>query len=150
MKKIIALGAIVIFMTACSIKQTLEPAQLASDADVCVVNNPKVRDGVLSAMSDVLAEKGVAYRIVESDESAASCDWRIKYTANWHWDLAVYMTYVRIDVYYKESLEGFAEYDSRRGGGRLDKFIDADAKIRELVEELIQREYAFLLNRSYG
>ena len=58
------------------------------------------------------------------------------YTANWGWDLAMYMKYAEIKVYRGVALVGLAVYDATRGGGRPDKFINAENKIRELVDEL--------------
>jgi hypothetical protein len=41
-----------------------------------------------------------------------------------------------IKVYELGDLKGEAIYDSRGGGFRLDKWKDAEGKIRELVDEL--------------
>jgi hypothetical protein len=55
------------------------------------------------------------------------------------------MSYSKIVVYSNGAKVGEAIYDATRGGGRLDKFIDAEPKIRELVEQLFPpREYAII------
>jgi len=46
------------------------------------------------------------------------------------------MKYAEIKVYRNAALAGEAIYDATWGGGRLDKFINAEKKIRELVEAL--------------
>lgn len=46
------------------------------------------------------------------------------------------MKYAEIKVYRSAILVGEAVYDATWGGGRLDKFIHAENKIRELVDEL--------------
>ncbi len=48
------------------------------------------------------------------------------------------MTYADIQVFVNGKQHGQAVYDSRRGSARMDKFISADKKVRELVDELIQ------------
>jgi hypothetical protein len=50
--------------------------------------------------------------------------------------MALYMRYAEIKVYRSAALVGEAVYDATWGGGRLDKFISAENKIRELVDEL--------------
>jgi hypothetical protein len=66
------------------------------------------------------------------------------YTARWGWDVALYMKYAEIKVYQSATLIGEAVYDATWGGGRLDKFINAENKIREVVEEL------FMTDREKG
>ena len=56
------------------------------------------------------------------------------------WDIALYMAYAAIKVYHNGKLDGEAIYDSRSGGGNFSKFIDAEPKIRELVEQLMQEK----------
>lgn len=64
------------------------------------------------------------------------CSLTSTYIARWRWDLALYMAYAKIDVYRDGRPVGQALYDALMGGGRLDKFIDAEQKIRELVDSL--------------
>jgi hypothetical protein len=63
-------------------------------------------------------------------------------TANWAWDMALYMRYAEIKVYRSAAFVGEAGYDATWDGGRLDKFISAENKIRELVDELFDRQSA--------
>jgi hypothetical protein len=58
------------------------------------------------------------------------------YTVNWAWRMALYMRYAEIKVYRSAAMVGEAVYDATWGGLRLDKFISAENKIRELVDEL--------------
>ena len=46
------------------------------------------------------------------------------------------MSYAAIKVYELGQLAAEVEYDSRSGGLRLDKWKDAEPKIRELVHQL--------------
>jgi hypothetical protein len=48
----------------------------------------------------------------------------------------MYMRYAEIKVYRGVALVGLAVYDATWGGGRPDKFINAENKIRELVDQL--------------
>lgn len=59
------------------------------------------------------------------------------YMARWSWDLAIYMSYAKINVYEDSKLVGSAMYDSTGGGGRVfDKFGNASTMIKSLVHEL--------------
>ena len=52
------------------------------------------------------------------------------------WDLTIFMSYANIRVYKNGVLEGEALYDATGGGLTLSKFIDAETKVRELVNQL--------------
>jgi len=58
------------------------------------------------------------------------------YTANWQWDLGLYMSYADIKVFSNGQQSGQATYDSRSGGANMNKFIKGESKITELVNEL--------------
>jgi len=50
------------------------------------------------------------------------------------------MSYAEIQVYNDGQNVGRAIYDSRMGGMRLDKWVDAETKIAELVDQLFVRQ----------
>jgi len=139
---LVSLGVMLV-ATGCSIKQHVEPAEVSEDAKVCIVENTDVREGFLIEFTKILDEKEGNYTITDI-ETARECEWKVTYTARWSWDLALYMSYAEINVYRYGVLDGQAVYDATMGGGRLDKFIDSEPKIRELVEELMQKERAWL------
>jgi hypothetical protein len=61
------------------------------------------------------------------------------YTVNWAWRMALYMRYAEIKIITALRVVGEAVYDATWGGGRLDKFVSAENKIRELVDEQVGR-----------
>lgn len=137
-------------LTGCTIKQEIKSAEVANNAELCIIEDTDVRAGFLKAFEKSLQENQVKYRVTNS-EAAKSCEWTAKYTANWAWDLALYMVYAEIKVYQNEKLAGEAIYDARRGGGNMNKFIDADEKIKELVDQLIEQKQASLqLNHPFS
>ena len=109
---------------------------------MCIVENKDVREGFLKEFEKVLQQKQIKYRIVQELDAQNGCEWTATYTANWAWDLALYMVYAEIKVFYQGKLDGEAIYDARMGGANMNKFIDAEPKIRELVEQLIQQKQA--------
>ncbi|ASJ95382.1 Sbal_3080 family lipoprotein [Shewanella marisflavi] len=145
MKKIFLVFTVLMMTTACSIKQRIDPVQVGRSDEVCIQKNPDVRQGFLAEVEKVLTEKQIKYRVLEQLDAAQQCEWTATYTANWAWDLALYMVYAEIKVFHQGRLDGEAIYDARRGGANMNKFIDAEPKIRELIEELIKQKQASLL-----
>jgi hypothetical protein len=124
-------------LMGCSIKQTVKPVQLTGEpAQVCIIKNEKVREGFLDAYTDALKAKRVEVKTLAETASHNECPTTSTYSANWGWDMALYMRYAEIKVYRSAAMVGEAVYDATWGGLRLDKFISAESKIRELVDEL--------------
>jgi hypothetical protein len=65
-----------------------------------------------------------------------TCPVTSTYTANWRWDLAMYMAYANIKVYSNGEQSGEAVYDALRGGANMSKFVQGETKIAELVNQL--------------
>lgn len=148
--KIAALAVLTFFLSACSITQEIEPAEISKGKELCIIENTDVREGFLTEFKSVLAGRGIANRVVNASSVPADCEWTATYTANWMWDLAIYMAYAEIKIFHNGSLDGQAQYDSRRAGANMGKFIDAEEKIRELVNELMQVKTASLFSRTFG
>lgn len=142
--------AVLLVVPGCTIHQTVEPTQIGSESRLCIVKNPAVRESFLMEFISAIERKDIDYEIVDDSTASASCDWVARYTANWRWDLALYMSYAEIKVYRDGNLDGEAIYDSTRGGANMNKFIDAEAKIQELVDELLHVKVASLFSRSFG
>lgn len=134
-KKLMLAAVAVVLVAGCAISQKVEPARLAS-RDICVVQNSKVRDTFRDAVAMNVREKGYNVKIAAEDATAADCPARIMYSANWTWDMAMYMRRAELIVFQGSGIAGRALYDATSGGGRMDKFISADAKVKELVDLL--------------
>ena len=97
-----------------------------------------MREGFLNAYRDALIEKGFRVRVLDESALPSDCPLASTYTANWRWDLAMYMAFAEIKVYADGKEVGSAVYDSLGGSANLNKFIKAEAKIDELVDELFR------------
>jgi hypothetical protein len=140
----------IMLISACSITQNIEPAEISKGSELCIIENPDVREGFLKEYQSVLSSKGIPHRLVSENSVPDSCEWTSTYIARWTWDLSLYMSYAEIKVFHKGSLDGEAKYDSTKGGANMSKFIDAEPKIRELVNQLMQIQSASLFFRKYG
>jgi hypothetical protein len=99
--------------------------------------NPAVSQaGFLTTYSRVLTEKGYAVRHLQAGSAVTDCPVTSTYTANWRWDLGLYMAFADIKVFRNGQQAGQAVYDATGGGASLNKFIRGDAKIVELVDQL--------------
>lgn len=62
----------------------------------------------------------------------------ITYTANWTWDMAMYLTYFRATLYEEGRVLGEAEYDAKMGGANFSKFGKTSEKLRPLLMDLLK------------
>lgn len=124
------------FLPACSIKQDIQPVQNQSATTICIIEDPAVRKGFLETYQQVLQERGYTVRTLPQGSDIRTCALSTTYMGRWSWDLAIYLSYARIDVYDDGRLIGSAQYDSRYGGANMGKFVKGEKKVRELVEKL--------------
>lgn len=136
MFRITAAVAILLSLSACAIEQTVKPVEGLQTREICVIDNPTVRPGFMEAYNKTMQAKGYVLRQMPKDTPFTGCPVISSYTANWKWDMAMYMSFAQIRVYRDGYQVGEASYDARNGGGNMNKFIDADKKITELVNQL--------------
>jgi hypothetical protein len=124
-------------LVGCAITQKVTPVESLSGKEICVVVNPAVsQPGFLTAYTRALNERGYTVRELPPGASVNDCPITSTYTANWRWDLALYMAFADIKVYRDGTQVGQAVYDAMQGGANMSKFIKGDAKISELVDQL--------------
>ncbi|MDQ1812183.1 Sbal_3080 family lipoprotein [Massilia sp. CCM 9210] len=126
-------------LSGCAIHQNVKPVERFDSKVVCIVDNPSVRATFFDAYERALTNKGYEVKKLASGASLVECPLTSTYTATWRWDLAMYMAYADIVVYKNAKPAGKATYDASRGGGNMGKFIGAEKKITELVDQLFPR-----------
>lgn len=135
-QRLALLAVVAALSTGCAINQTVKPVERFADKKVCIISNPAVREGFMVSYKQALEAKGYIVQQLPAQASIVECPITSTYVANWRWDLAIYMTYANIKVYNSGKPIGEAIYDAKRAGMNTGKFIDADKKIRELVDQL--------------
>jgi len=130
------LALLLLGLGGCAIRQNVKPTEQFAEKQICLVDNPKVKNGFIESYRKVLVQKGYEVRMLPPSASLMECPITSTYTANWRWDLAMYMSYAEIKVYVQAKPSGEAIYDATHGGGNMNKFISADVKIAELVNKL--------------
>lgn len=129
-------------LSGCAIKQSVKPVERLDNPQVCIVLNPAVsQGGFLTSYTRVLSEKGYTVEPLPAGSPVGQCAVTSTYTANWSWDLALYMVYAEIKVYKNGNLSGEAIYDARGGDANMGKFIKGEDKITELVNQLFPGPY---------
>ncbi len=63
----------------------------------------------------------------------------LTYTANWQWDMAMYLTYFKATLYEDGRVLGEVEYDAKMGGANMNKFGKTAEKIKPLLLELLAK-----------
>lgn len=121
----------------CAITQNVTPLARLDAKQVCIVENPAVvQEGFLVAYRRVLQDKGYAVQTLPPGSALTACPVTSTYTANWRWDLALYMACADIRVFKDGQQSGQAVYDALEGGLNMSKFIRGEEKIAELVDKL--------------
>ena len=134
--RILSIIAGVLALSGCAIHQNVQPVEQLASKEICIVQNPAVRATFLGVYERTLQQKGYAVRILPLNASLIECPITSTYTANWRWDMALYMSYAELKVYNNAKPAGQAIYDATRGGGNMGKFISAEKKIQELTNQL--------------
>jgi len=123
-------------VSACTISQNVAPVQPAAIEELCIQRNDKVLMAEFEpTMARLIEARGVKTRFYTGTRPD-DCRHSATYIANWRWDMAMYLYYVRIEVFEDFKSIGLAEYDAALGGMNLSKFGSTEDKIRPLIEQL--------------
>lgn len=135
--RLAVLGSIVVLAGCAGAQQNVSPAKL-SLKQMCIVQNPAVSQaGFLDSLQLAMRSRGYEVRMVAPGSGPGACPQVAEYTANYRWDLALYLAYAEIKVYESQKQVGSAVYDARHVVGPS-KFIKGDEKVNELVSQLLR------------
>ena len=137
-KRLIA-TLLIVGLAGCAIHQNVKPVERFEGKQVCVIENPAVKYNFLSTFKQSLEGRGFDVKVLPATSALRECPITVTYTANWRWDMAMYMAYAEIKVYNNGQPVGEAVYDSLKGGANMGKFIKGEDKIIELVNQLFPR-----------
>lgn len=128
-----------LLLTGCAIKTNINPAPAGTEiSTIYIQNNPDVfMDGMLPEIVRQLERMGYATKVYEGERPAGVIH-HMEFTANWAWDIAMYLTYFRVELFQDGVPRGRAEYDARLGGFRIDKFGPTAEKMRPVLRELLK------------
>ena len=135
--RLVFLLAVALVFVGCStkVKQTVTPFKHTNVSKICMIDNPKVKESFRDAYQRALEAKGYTVEIIDKGSQSNACEVTTRYTATWGWDLALYLSYAQLKVYKNGKDSGEAVYKVVFGG-TTGKFIDAEEKVIELVNQL--------------
>lgn len=153
--------AAVVTLAGCAAKQDVSRFEVEVPKTVCIAEHRDVKEGVITALEEAFSKHNVQTKVINANYvlkhqayqtdlnpiDTESCNAVAFYVANWHWDLALYMSYANIWVTDVNQEKTIAQASYRTGGG-LDKFIDAKSKIIELVDSMFQQVEAQQLEKK--
>jgi hypothetical protein len=82
--------------------------------------------------------KALGYKPHSVDKAPVDGSCYILYTANWRWEVAIYLRYFRAELMQNGRSLGAAEYDTGMGKLHVGKFGHTADKIRPLLQRLLQ------------
>ncbi len=125
-----------VLLQGCTIDQKVSCVADKRITRVTIIENPTVKSTFLDAVKAAAEKQGVATEVSPSSALPKDYPYAMTYTANWTWDITMYLVYAEINVYQQGEEIGKAIYDARRGGYNMGKFVNAEEKVHELVGEL--------------
>jgi len=133
------LAAVAVLLAAgCAITQNVRPVTASDIRSICIKHNAQTfMTDFESELRSQIEARGIKARMYDG-EAPSECRYRLEYTANWHWDLAMYLVYADLRVYDRDLLIGEANYDARGGGANFGKFGHTGEKLKPLTEQLFK------------
>lgn len=101
--------------------------------DICIIQNPAVIvEDFVPALQALLEQRGITSKLIPKEDS--SCNYRLAYTANQSWDVAVYLKFASMILYKGADVVGRATYNSGEGFGKFRSVYDT---LKIVTDELL-------------
>jgi hypothetical protein len=127
-------------ISGCSLPLTLNPPPANTQiTELCIIDNPKV---LMNGFYPELKRQIESYGIKTQHWTGYNpdgCRYWLDYTANWRWDLIMYLIYAELKLYDKQTLIGRAIFDNTGFGPR--HYGSADEKLNHLTQALFDKNW---------
>ncbi len=126
--------------TGCAISRHVVPVESNAQVEkIYVLHNERVHmEGINPALVEIFQSLGFESELYYGDRPAGALH-TFTFTANWTWDMAMYLTYFRGTLLEDGRVIGEVEYDARSGGSNMSKFGSTESKIEPLIAEMLER-----------
>jgi hypothetical protein len=125
-----------ISIASCAINENVDPLPVSQMKEICLMENKGVHmDGFLPEIVSQFERYGVTAKPYTGD-LPTTCRFHAEYTANWRWDLAMYLSYAEVRIYDGPNRVGRIEYDARLGGANMGKFGTTESKLGPMFDKL--------------
>ncbi len=135
LKQILQLSTLMLLLASCALPIEIRPPPAGTKiTELCIIDNPKVlMDGFLPELKKQIRSHGIKTQ-TWSSYNPDGCRYWLDYTANWKWDLVMYMIYADLKLYDRQTLIGEATFDNTGIGPR--RYGSADEKLKALTGPL--------------
>lgn len=139
-KKLIQLSSLILVLAGCSLPIEIRPPPAATKiTELCIINNPKVlMDGFLPELKKQIRNYGISTQTWTA-YNPDGCRYWLEYTANWRWDLVMYLIYADLKLYDHQILIGEAVFDNTGFGPR--RYGAASDKLKALTGPLFAQRH---------
>lgn len=137
MKKILLVGILGFGLIGCS-SIAVKPTSVSTlqKSPVCIEDNPKVIvPNFNDYLEDAFQRHQIKTRIYDKNQLPESCEYKLNYVAYRSWDLAMYLSQIKLDLFKGE--EQIAEVDWKQGSGAINKWRNSESKVFDAVDELL-------------
>lgn len=137
MKHLLLLALYSLFLCQCNSVTVKGSAPNPPVKHLAIVNNDDIHmSGTQPEMVKQIQAMGISVEVV--DKAPAGDVYYLTYSANWYWDLAMYLRYFQADLHRGTTVVGSVEYNT--SGADMNKFGRTENKIRPLLRQLILGE----------
>ena len=102
---------------------------------ICIKSNPKVKENFEKELTQQLNDMNIKTMGL-AGAFAGECEYELHYTANWSWQVALYVSYIELKVIRNRSIVGYATYSTRDSITPIGKLGSTAARISELLEAM--------------
>lgn len=138
MKKIALFGVVFIgLLSGCS-SISVKPmsATALQQAPLCVEDNPKVTVPEFNDyLENAFQRHQIKTKFYDKNHLPESCDYKLNYVAYRSWDLAMYLSQIKLDLFKGD--EQVAEVDWKQGSGAINKWRNSEGKVFDAVDQLL-------------
>jgi hypothetical protein len=125
--------------SGCAISKNVQPVQKGTAIQtIYVAHNDRA---LMKACTDEIVSQinalGFEGKRYDGDRPVAAKHY-LTYTANWTWDMAMYLVYFRATLFEEGRVLGEVEYDAKMGGANMGKFGKTAEKLRPLLMDLLK------------
>jgi len=125
----------------CTLKHAVQPVKdgliAPGPQKITIIRDNAVRfAGFHDSIVKALVGCGFTVESVPQGTAYGKLPLAITYTANWSWDLDLYLSYAHIQLFQDGKVIGDGLYDATWGGLNLGKWIHADIEVQKLVYDM--------------
>lgn len=137
MKNILALLSACLLLCQCNSTTFTGSAPNPPLTKLAIVKNDKLHmSGMQPEVVKQVQQMGIAATLV--DTPPTTNEPYLTFTANWAWDLAMYLRYFKAELHQNGQVISGVEY--KTSGSDMSKFGHTDEKIRPLLRQLLRGE----------